>query len=78
MKLINLTTTSDSEERFDRLSDVIGEGIIGGIWMYARSDEPETIEASMDILPEVVHALGIGTARYLNVSYLLFRTRQLM
>jgi len=66
VRLINMTTALDSEERFDRLCHLVGEGIIGGIWVYSRFDESSTIEASMDVLPEVVHALGIGTARYLN------------
>jgi len=64
--LINMTTDPDSEERFDRLCYLVGEGIIGGIWVYARHEESDVIEASTDVLPEVVHALGIGTARYLN------------
>ncbi len=64
--LINMTTDPDSEERFDRLCHLVGEGIIGGIWVYARHEESDVIEASTDVLPEVVHALGIGTARYLN------------
>lgn len=68
VKLIKMTSDPDSEESFDRLSDLVGEGIIGGIWVYSRYDEGAVIEASMDVLPEVVHALGIGSARYLNVS----------
>ena len=55
-----------SEERFDRLSHLLGNSIIGGVWVYASSEEG-VIRASLDVLPSVVHAMGIGTTRYLMV-----------
>lgn len=55
-----------SAERFDQLSALLGDSIVGSIWLYAAR-ELETIEASMDVLPPVVQASGIGTVRYLKV-----------
>ena len=66
LRLIEMTTSPGSAERFDQLCTLLGDHIVGAIWLYA-SREPETIEASMDVLPSVVHALGIGTVRYIKV-----------
>lgn len=60
-----LTTTLGSSDRFDQLCVFLGEGIIGGVWLYA-SENSEVILASLDALPSVVRALGIGNARYLK------------
>ncbi|OCB84534.1 hypothetical protein A7U60_g8520 [Sanghuangporus baumii] len=64
-RLIDMTTSPDSTERFDQLCNLLGDHIIGAIWVFA-SRERETIEASMDTLPSVVQALGAGTVRYLK------------
>lgn len=32
-------------------------------------NEQAAIEASIGVLPGLIHALGIGTARYLKVSF---------
>ena len=68
VSLVLLTTSPGSAKRFDQLCEILGNGIIGGIWFYAMHEQT-TIEASIDVLPGLVHALGIGTARYLKVSF---------
>ena len=71
VRLIDLVTKPDSVERFDELCHLLGEDIIGGIWVYATHEQP-TIEASMSVVPILVHALGIGTVRYLKVQQSYF------
>ena len=61
-----LTTDLGSSDRFDQLCTLVGEGVISGIWLYA-AENSEVILASLDALPPVVRALGIGNARYLKV-----------
>ena len=60
------TGSKPSSERFDKLCDLLGEGIIAGIWLYAE-DKPGVVQATFDALPKLLQALGIGTSRYLNV-----------
>ncbi|KAF8264301.1 hypothetical protein EI94DRAFT_1772709 [Lactarius quietus] len=52
--LIERTTEYGSEERFSQL-----------VWMYS-SEDAGTVEASVDVLPIVVRALGVGAVRYLK------------
>jgi hypothetical protein len=54
------------KERFDKLCSILGDGIIGSVWMYASRDV-STIKASIDVLPLLVESLGIGSVRYLKV-----------
>jgi hypothetical protein len=68
LSLTMSTTDLGSSDRFDQLCTLIGEGIISGIWLYA-SENQDVILASLDALPPVVRALGIGNARYLKVRY---------
>ncbi|KAL4241319.1 TTI2 family protein [Abortiporus biennis] len=63
--LTNLTTPPKSAQRFDKLCQLLGDGIIGSIWLYGSRDLG-TIEASLDVLPDVMKALGIGSVRYLK------------
>ncbi|RPD62074.1 hypothetical protein L226DRAFT_613398 [Lentinus tigrinus ALCF2SS1-7] len=65
VQLTELTTVPASSTRFDQLCSVLGDSIIGNIWVYA-SREPGTLQASVDVIPAVVRALGIGAARYLK------------
>ncbi|VDC03965.1 unnamed protein product [Peniophora sp. CBMAI 1063] len=65
ISLILATTPEGSEARYNRLCGLLGDGIIGSAWMHA-SREPETIQASIEVLPEIVDALGIGAVRYLK------------
>ncbi|EIN10221.1 hypothetical protein PUNSTDRAFT_50904 [Punctularia strigosozonata HHB-11173 SS5] len=65
LRLIDLVTSPGSAERFSKLCALLGDGIIGSVWMYAAQDMP-TIEASMEVLPDVVRALDIGSVRYLK------------
>ena len=52
----------------DGLNELLGEKIVGGVWVFA-SREPEAIRATMDVLPDVVCALGVGVARFLKVRW---------
>ncbi|KAI0052623.1 hypothetical protein FA95DRAFT_1663859 [Auriscalpium vulgare] len=63
--LVVCTSRQGTELRFDQLCALLSDGIIGNVWLYANQD-PETIQASVDVLPLLVEALGIGTARYLK------------
>ncbi|THH12369.1 hypothetical protein EW145_g12 [Phellinidium pouzarii] len=65
LNLIDMITAPESAERFDQLCILLGESIIGGVWVYATHDE-KTLEATMDVLPLILHALGIGSVRYLK------------
>ena len=67
LRLIDTLTDPGSVEKFDRLCHLLGQNIIGGIWIYA-TNEPRVIEASISVLPNIIRALGIGTTRYLKVS----------
>jgi len=72
VSLIHLSSTTgrpgvQSSERFDALSDLLGEGIISGIWMYA-DEKPMIIQATFESLPDVISALQIGTVRFLQVG----------
>ena len=70
--LIERTTQPGSEQRFSQLCALLGDGIIGSVWMYGLEDV-DAIEASVDVLPVVVHALGMGTTRYLKVHSIVPR-----
>jgi len=63
--LIERTTEYGSEERLSQLSALLGDGVIGSVWMYS-SEDAGTVEASVDVLPIVVRALGVGAVRYLK------------
>ncbi|KAI0253036.1 hypothetical protein BJV78DRAFT_1196075 [Lactifluus subvellereus] len=63
--LIERTTQPGSEQRFSQLCALLGDGVIGSVWMYSLEDA-DAVEASVNVLPVVVHALGIGTTRYLK------------
>ncbi|KZT12651.1 uncharacterized protein LAESUDRAFT_640616 [Laetiporus sulphureus 93-53] len=65
ISLIQLTTAPHSAKRFEQLCEVLGDGIVGSVWIYATR-ESDAIEASVDVLPEAVQALDIGAARYLK------------
>ena len=51
--------------RFDKLCALLGDGIIGNVWIYA-STEVESVQATLEVLPDVLEMLGIGCARYLK------------
>jgi len=65
VSLILLSTPPGSAKRFEHFCAILGDGIIGSVWLYATR-ESDAIQASVDVLPEIVQALGIGTARYLK------------
>ncbi|KAF5337808.1 hypothetical protein D9611_015047 [Ephemerocybe angulata] len=54
-----------SKDRFDNLTELLGEGIIDNIWTYTF-DKPEAIRATLDALPELIQALDIGCTRFLQ------------
>lgn len=57
------------KQRFDRLCSVLGEAIIGNIWIHASRDIA-TIRATVDQVPLLVESLGICAVRYLKASLL--------
>ncbi|KAF8495225.1 hypothetical protein F5888DRAFT_1713222 [Russula emetica] len=63
--LIERTTQPGSEQRFNQLCALLGDGVIGSVWMYS-SEDADAVEASVDVLPVLVRALGIGATRYLK------------
>ncbi|KAI0676734.1 hypothetical protein C8Q78DRAFT_999181 [Trametes maxima] len=65
IQLTTATTNEGSVQRFDQLCSLLGDSIIGNIWIYA-SREPETIQASIDVIPDIVEVLDVGTVRYLK------------
>ncbi|KAF8632025.1 hypothetical protein AX17_004968 [Amanita inopinata Kibby_2008] len=67
VELTLLTTKPGEKAYFEQLCDVLGEGIISGVWFYG-SDKEDAIVASTEALPRLVRALGIGSVRYLQVG----------
>jgi len=67
--LIERTTQPGSEQRFNQLCALLGDGVIGSVWMYS-SEDADAVEASVDVLPILVRALGIGATRYLKALIL--------
>lgn len=71
VRLIELTTAEGSATRFDQLCGLLGDDIIGNIWIYA-SRNPDALQASVDAIPTIVKALGVSASRYLKVSTQMF------
>lgn len=57
--------TKPEAERFTKLCKLLGEHIIGHVWVYA-SENVDVMRATTDVLPGVVGALGVGGVRYLK------------
>jgi hypothetical protein len=72
--LIERTTQPGSEQRFTQLCALLGDGVIGSVWMYS-SEDADAVEASVGVLPILVRALGIGATRYLKVRFSTFSGR---
>ncbi|KAJ3743501.1 hypothetical protein DFH05DRAFT_1618591 [Lentinula detonsa] len=65
LSLSLLTTTPGSSMQFDQLCALLGERIIGAIWLYSY-DKLGVVQASVDSLPPLLNALGLGCCRYLK------------
>ncbi|KAH9921522.1 uncharacterized protein BXZ73DRAFT_91788 [Epithele typhae] len=65
LRLTALTTANGSEARFEHLSSLLGDSIMGNVWVHAARD-PDSLQASVEVLPEIIGFLGIGTSRYLK------------
>ncbi|KAI0751219.1 hypothetical protein C8Q80DRAFT_1156088 [Daedaleopsis nitida] len=65
LRLTEITTTDGSNARFEQLCSLLGDSIIGNVWIYA-ANELDTIEASVNVLPDIVRVFDIGSARYLK------------
>ncbi|KAI0363833.1 hypothetical protein BV20DRAFT_957501 [Pilatotrama ljubarskyi] len=63
--LVKYTTARGSAAQFDQLCSLLGDSIIGSIWVYASRDI-DALQASVDVIPDVVEALDIGASRYLK------------
>lgn len=57
------------KQRFDRLCLVLGESIIGSVWIHASRDVA-AIRATIDQVPLLVGSLGVCAVRYLKASLL--------
>jgi hypothetical protein len=65
LELVEKTTNAGSPERFQRLFSLLGESIIGGAWMYGYR-EINLIQATYEVLPLLLDAIGIACVRYLK------------
>ncbi|KAJ4472023.1 hypothetical protein J3R30DRAFT_3659960 [Lentinula aciculospora] len=65
LSLSLLTTNLGSSAQFDQLCALLGERIVGTIWLYSY-DKPGVVQASVDSLPPLLSALGLGCCRYLK------------
>ncbi|KIK07682.1 hypothetical protein K443DRAFT_129044 [Laccaria amethystina LaAM-08-1] len=65
LELAMMTTQFGSEQRFNELCALLGDGIIEDVWLYSE-DKPDAVLATLQALPPVVQALGVGCARYLK------------
>ena len=61
-----LTTRAGEQAHFDQLCVLLGEGVIGGVWFYGYEKE-DIILASIEALPNLITALGIGCVMFLKV-----------
>jgi hypothetical protein len=71
---IRALSKEQGKQRFDRLCSVLGEGIIGSIWVHASRDVA-TIRATIDQVPLLVESLGVCAVRYLKVKFLHYSSR---
>lgn len=65
LELTMKTTKPDSPERFQHLFALLGDSIIGGAWMYGYR-EALLIQATYEVLPMLLDALGVAFVRYLK------------
>ncbi|EDR04901.1 uncharacterized protein LACBIDRAFT_303763 [Laccaria bicolor S238N-H82] len=65
LELVMMTTQFGSEQRFNELCALLGDGIMEDVWLYSQ-DKPDAVLATLEALPPVVQALGVGCARYLK------------
>lgn len=68
--LVDLTTPPRSSQRFDQLCALLGDGIIGTVWVHGMREEA-VVQASVEVFPALFKSLGIGCARYLKVHLLI-------
>lgn len=65
LELVKKTTKPGSRERYQLLFSLLGESIIGGAWMYGYR-EVLLIQATYEVLPILLDAMGITCVRYLK------------
>ncbi|KAF8727812.1 hypothetical protein AX14_006966 [Amanita brunnescens Koide BX004] len=65
LELTLLTTRVGERAYFDQLCELLGEGVISGVWFYGY-DQEDVILASIEALPRLITALGIGCVRFLK------------
>ncbi|CAG7849407.1 SubName: Full=Uncharacterized protein {ECO:0000313/EMBL:CCA71807.1} [Serendipita indica DSM 11827] len=65
LELVDKTTKKDGLERHTRLFALLGDSMIGGTWSFGYR-EPLLIQASYDVLPNLLDALGVAFVRYLK------------
>jgi Tti2 family len=69
LELVEKTTKEGTPERYQRLFALLGESIIGGAWMYGYR-EMLLIQATYEVLPLLLDAIGIACVRYLKALIL--------
>ena len=58
--------TEGSKYRFEQLCSFLRHSIIGNIWVYGWRDQ-DTLQASAEVIPNIVRVLVKGTSRCLKV-----------
>lgn len=56
LELTLLTTRADEQAHFDQLCELLGEGVISGVWFYGY-DKEDVILASVEALPGLIRVL---------------------
>ncbi|KIM33535.1 hypothetical protein M408DRAFT_326227 [Serendipita vermifera MAFF 305830] len=65
MELAGKTAKVGSPEYYQLLFSLVGENIIGGAWTFGYR-EPLLIQATYEILPQILENLGVACVRYLK------------
>ncbi|KAK2462336.1 hypothetical protein APHAL10511_005642 [Amanita phalloides] len=63
LELTLLTTRIGERVYFDQLCELLGEGIIRGVWFYGYEKE-DVILASIEALPSLIRSLDMGCVRF--------------
>ena len=65
MEMTKKTTKPGSPEYYQQLFVLLGENVIGGAWMFGYR-ESLLIQATYEVLPQILQALGVACVRYLK------------
>lgn len=65
LELTKRTEKPASLEYYQRVFTLLGESVIGGAWMFGYR-EPLLIQATYEVLPQILEVLGVACVRYLK------------